>query len=155
MNRYESLAAGVGLLAACLATPAFAVGGASAVDTAWAKAVKAGDVEAATACYSDDAIAWFPGGPVAKGKDAIREGYKHFLGTATIQDVTLTELGSRTIGGDSVAWGSFTITSVPKSGGKPSVETGRYTEVARKVKGKWVYVVDHASDDPPPAAAGK
>ena len=155
MNRYRSLAAGVGLLAVSLADPSFAAGGVAAVDAAWVKAVKAGDVEAATACYADDAIAWFPGGPVAKGKDAIRDGYKQFLGNVTIQDATLNELGSKTIGGDSVSWGSFTMTTVPKSGGKPVVESGRYTEVARKVKGKWVYIVDHASDDPPPAPSGK
>jgi uncharacterized protein (TIGR02246 family) len=153
MNHCKSLA--VGLLAMCLAAPGFAGSGTSAVDAAWVKAVKAGDVEAATACYADDAVAWFPGGPVAKGRDAIREAYKQFLGSVTIQDATLTELGSKTIGSDSVAWGSFTMTSVPKSGGKPVVETGRYTEVARKVKGKWVYIVDHASDDPPPAPGGK
>jgi hypothetical protein len=32
-------------------------------------------------------------------------------------------------------------------------ETGRYTEVAKRVGKKWVYTVDHASDDPAPAPA--
>jgi ketosteroid isomerase-like protein len=30
--------------------------------------------------------------------------------------------------------------------------TGRFTVVSKKIDGKWKYVVDHASVEPPPAA---
>jgi hypothetical protein len=33
-----------------------------------------------------------------------------------------------------------------------SIERGRYTEVQKLIDGRWLYIVDHPSDDPPPAA---
>jgi hypothetical protein len=39
--------------------------------------------------------------------------------------------------------------------GAAVVRTGRFTEVAKKRDGRWVYVVDHASADAAPAAAAK
>ena len=42
-------------------------------DRAWAAAAAAGDVERLTSFWADDAINYFPGAPVARGKDAIGE----------------------------------------------------------------------------------
>ena len=39
----------------------------------------------------------------------------------------------------------------PDLDGKEVTEVGRYTDVARRIDGQWRYVVDHASNDPPPA----
>jgi hypothetical protein len=39
---------------------------------------------------------------------------------------------------------------VPKAGGDPVTLEGRFLEVARKIGGKWYYVVDHASAPLPP-----
>jgi hypothetical protein len=32
-----------------------------------------------------------------------------------------------------------------------TIERGRYTDVQKKIDGRWLYVVDHPSDDPAPA----
>lgn len=155
MSYRAMLAAGVAVLGWSLAAACQAASGASETDACWTKAVKAGDVEAVTKCYAPDAIVWFSGSPMAKGTKAIHDFYQAFLSTTTVQDATISELGSQTKGNDSVAWGTYTFTSAPKTGGKPTTATGRYTEVAKKINGKWLYLVDHASDDPPPAPAAK
>ena len=31
------------------------------------------------------------------------------------------------------------------------VQRGRYTDVQKKIDGRWLYTVDHPSDDPPPS----
>jgi hypothetical protein len=37
---------------------------------------------------------------------------------------------------------------VDKATGAESVERGRYTDVQKKIDGRWLYIVDHPSDDP-------
>jgi ketosteroid isomerase-like protein len=70
-----------------------------------------GDADAVAACYAEDAVMWFPGGPMAKGRAAIRDGFAHFFADVTI------------------------------------------TDVQKKIDGRWLYIVDHPSDDPPPPPA--
>jgi VCBS repeat-containing protein len=41
----------------------------------------------------------------------------------------------------------------PKAGGAPVTMKGRFAEVSVEKDGKWVYLVDHASAEPPPAPA--
>lgn len=118
----------------------------------WLPAFKAADVDAVAACYVADAVMYFPSGPTAEGRDAIRAGYAEFFATYTIKDAVIDEVGHVAAGDTRTAWGRYTITLVPKAGGAEIVGTGRFTDVARFVDGHWRYVVDHASDDPPPAA---
>lgn len=147
------LVAGAATLAAAEPT------GTEALDAAWMKAMKAGDVNAVMACYASDAVLWFPGSAEAKGEKAIRDEYTGFLGANTITDITITNAHHETLQNLSVGWANFSMTMQPKAGGAPATMHGRYTEVARKIDGKWKYVADHASADPPPAekpaAAGK
>lgn len=136
---------------AVAATPS----GVGAVDLAWKKAVIANDLEAILACYAPDAVAWLPEMQEAKGATALREAYKAFLGANTIRDFTSSDTHYETHGDQSVGWGRFVLTIVPKTGdGKPVSLTGRFTEVAVRRDGRWVYLVDHASAEPPPAVAG-
>jgi ketosteroid isomerase-like protein len=132
-----------------IGAPCFAAGsGVSTVDTAWMKAIKAADVTALVNCYAADAVLWFPGGPMATGSKEIKAAYEGYLAAYTVKDAVIKEIGSKTVGANSVAWGSYTMTVIPKAGGSVVTETGRYTEVAKRVGKKWVYTVDHASDDP-------
>ena len=66
----------------------------------------------------------------------------------TVTDVTFTNTHYHTCGDMAVGWGDFSLSLAPKAGGKPTKSTGRYTEVVRKEGGKWVYAVDHASENP-------
>jgi uncharacterized protein (TIGR02246 family) len=139
-------------LAAVVTTAALAAsGGTEAIDLAWKKAMVANDVEGVMQCYAPDAVAWLPEMPEARGATAIREAYKQFLAGNTIRDVTFTDTHYENHGDRAVGWGRFTLTLVPKKGDdKPVTMSGRFTEVAIKRDGRWVYSVDHASAEPAP-----
>ncbi len=144
-----ALAAAIGLGAAVRAEET----GSQALDAAWAKAMKAGDLEAVVACYASDAVLWLPGGPEARGTKAIREAYAGMLSANTVTEATLTNTHYETWQNLSMGWGNFTLALQPKQGGAPAVMHGRFTEVAKRIDGKWRYVADHASVDPEPAPA--
>jgi uncharacterized protein (TIGR02246 family) len=148
MKRLALLAA-----ALLLAMPVFPADlGPEAVDQAWLKAANANDLEGLLACYAPDAVMYPPDVMVAKGKDAIREDYKNLLAAMTIRDATVSDTHYETHGDTAIAWGQFTITLVPKAGGDPVQMQGRVTEVCKKIGGKWLYVIDHASVPMPPPA---
>ena len=136
------------------ALPAVAAdSGAQAVDAAWKKAILANDVEAIVKTYAKDAIAWLPDMGEARGEAAIRAAYQGMLDANTAKDVKLTDTHYKAVGNVAVGWGRYSLTLVPKKGGNPVVLTGRYSEVLEKRDGKWLYVVDHASNEPAPPAA--
>jgi len=121
---------------------------AKVVDHAWVQAMKANDLEAIMALYAPDAVAYFPDGDF-KGKEAIRKSWTDFLGMFTVKDAT-SEGTYETTGDTSLGWGFWSLTVVPKGGGEPIAMKGRATVVVRKIGGKWLYVVDHASVPLPP-----
>jgi len=146
----------VALLSAGCALPCLAAeSGARSVDLSWAKAMKANDLDAVLKTYANDAVAWLPQAAEARGATAIRAAYEGLLSANTVQDAVLSETHYKTTGKVSVGWGKFSLTLLPKSGGAPVVMSGRYTDVAERRGGRWVYVVDHASADPPAATAPK
>lgn len=118
----------------------------------FAAAFKSGNADAVAACYAEDAIIWFPGGSMAKGRSAIRDGFAHFLGGVTVKDAVLTTIGEAAMGDTRTAWGTYVITVVDKATKAETVQSGRFTDVSKKIDGRWVYIVDHPSDDPAPAA---
>jgi uncharacterized protein (TIGR02246 family) len=140
------LLAGLCILTALFSTPLIAAdSGAQALDNAFVKSVKAGDIEAVVALYAPDAILYPPGETAAKGRDAIRAVWGGFLSANTVTECKLFETGYRTSGDTSTGWGRFSMTFQPKAGGAPSTLEGRFTDVAVKKDGKWLYIVDHAS----------
>ncbi len=114
-------------------------------------AFKANDADAVAACYAEDAIIWFPGGPMAQGRTAIRDGFAHHFGEFEIKDASLTQMGEAASADTRTTWGTYTITSAHKTTQKESVEHGRYVDVQKLIDGKWLYIVDHPSNDPAPA----
>jgi uncharacterized protein (TIGR02246 family) len=134
-----------------LASPAFANHHEGSVQDCWKPAFAAGDADAVSACYAEDAVLWLPGAPMMKGREAIRAGYADFFSHFTITSMELTEAGHSGMGDESTSWGSFRLVMVSRDDGKEVTQVGRYTDVSRKIDGQWRYVVDHASDDPPAA----
>ena len=115
---------------------------------------KSGSADAVAACYAEDAIIWFPGGSMAKGRAAIRDGFAHYLASVTVKDVEMTAMGHESMGDTKVAWGTYAIRTVDKATQVETVQRGRFTDVQKKINGRWLYTVDHPSDDPTsPAAA--
>jgi ketosteroid isomerase-like protein len=129
--------------------------GAQAVDSSWIKAMKANDLEAVLKTYAADAVAWLPEVKEARGEKEIRSAFEGLLSANTVKEVVLSETGYKTMGKVSVGWGRFSLTLAPKAGGSPVVMTGRYTDIAERRGGRWVYVVDHASAEPAGAEGSK
>jgi uncharacterized protein (TIGR02246 family) len=125
--------------------------GVAEVDARWIAAMKANDVNAIVACYATDAVMWLPDAPEARGEKAIREAYQGWLSASTVTEVTLTNAVYQTAGDLSCGWGDFAVTLQPKSGGAPTVLKGRFTGIAQRRGGRWVYIADHASSGPGPA----
>lgn len=147
-----SLALTLALLFASASTTAAtkAPSGAQAVDEAWRKAITANDLNAIMSSYSKDAVMWLPGASEARGTKAIRKSYADLLAASTVTGATFANTYYQTSGNLSVGWGDFTLNLSPKDGGSPVSLSGRFSVVARKEGGKWVYVVDHASAAPAP-----
>jgi uncharacterized protein (TIGR02246 family) len=127
--------------------------GIAAVDQAWIKAITANDLEAVLALYAPDAVMYPPDAMEAKGKEAIRDNYRGLLSAMTVQSATITDSHYQTLGDTSIGWGRFTLKMVPKAGGDPIQMDGRFSAVAKKIGGKWLYVADHASVPMPPPPA--
>jgi uncharacterized protein (TIGR02246 family) len=127
------------------------------LDKAWVNAAKAGDVEALVKLYAPTAVTYMPDEMKAKGTPEIRESFKKFLGASTVREMTLTYDYSTTSGDLAVSSGNYSITVEPKGGGAAQTMEGRFTSVAERKGGKWMYVSDHASmpmaPPPPPASA--
>ncbi len=116
-------------------------------------AFNAGNADAVAACYADNAILWLPGGPMAQGRKAIRDGFAGFFAKSTIKDIKISPIGHEHMGNSMASWGTFVVRMVDKATGVETTEHGRYTDVSKKIGGRWLYVVDHPSDDPPAAVA--
>lgn len=141
-------------MAAVMALFASPLLGSDAPDSAqacWQPAFEAGDADAVSQCYAPDAVFWLGGMQMMQGRDAIREGYAGFFSAYAVKDVKLVTIGQSAHGDEATAWGSYSMVLVSKEDGKETLSTGRYTDVSRKVDGKWMYVVDHASENPPAA----
>ena len=131
------------------ATAWAAPAGVQAVDEAWRKAITANDLDGIMAVYAADAVMWLPDAPEAKGHEAIRKSFAALLAANTVTAVTFANTHYHTSGDLSVGWGDFTLSLSPKAGGNPVTMSGRFSVIARNENGKWVYVVDHASAQPP------
>lgn len=156
MRAWHSVAL-LSLLCIAWALPCAAQVGSSpeSVDTVWVAAMKANDVTAVMKCYAPDAVVWLPGAPAAQGEQAIRKVYEGLLSANTVRDASITNVQERMAGATAVRWGNFSLTLAPKAGGEPAVLSGRFTELLERRDGRWVYVVDHASAEPPPMAGAK
>ncbi len=120
--------------------------------TAFLKAVNSADVDGIVALYRDDAVSYPPDAIEAKGKDAIRKTWVDLFAQYTAK-LELVDSFYENHGDTSTAWGRFTMTLTPKAGGEPMKIEGRYSDTAIKEKGKWLYIVDHASVPLPPPPA--
>ncbi|WP_249040940.1 YybH family protein [Marilutibacter maris] len=114
-------------------------------------AFKSGDADAVTACYAEDAVLWIPGGPMVKGHAEIRDAFADFFADVTIKDVQISIMGDEVMGDTRASWGTYTVIRIDKATQAESVQRGRYVEVSKMIGGRWLYIVDHPADDPPPA----
>ena len=153
---HASTRVGAALLLLCMgamaAGDAFATGPELSAGDCFEAGFKSGDADAVAACYAEDAVIWFPGGPMARGRAAIRDGFAHYFGSVTVKDIQMTAMGHERMGKTRVSWGTYAIRTVDKATQVEAIQRGRFTDVQKKIGGRWLYTVDHPSDDPPAAA---
>ena len=119
---------------------------------AWAVAYNAGDAEALTAMYWEDAVLQPPGAPAATGHAAIR-GFLAGDSAATKAaglTMNIPEAGAVDVSGD-LAYEAGTYSVTDASGA--TVDTGKYIGVFLKKDGKWLYIRDTWNSDSAPAPA--
>ncbi len=127
--------------------------GLSTVDSAWAKAMLANDARACAALYTHDAVLVLPGTGAIKGRKAIEEAYTGWFAQVRVTAAAINDAEYRSAGNVSSGWGTWTLTTEPRTGGAATTETGTWCAVAVRQKGVWRYAADHASADPAPPAA--
>ena len=132
--------------AALLATPATAQDSAKALADAFAAAVMAEDADALAALYTEDADSFGPGGGVAHGRAEIAASWAPTFDAFDDIIFTIDAKGDKALGKDAhAAWGLWTITMTPASGGEPLTMSGRFSDNSIKTKEGWRYFIDHAS----------
>lgn len=146
----------VAALALSFSGTVFAEDGINEIGKAFVAAMKAGDVDAVAALYAPDAVSYPPDAMVATGRDEIRESWGSLLNEFDVEEIELPGAQHETRDDFSAAWGRFEMTLVPKEGGDPVVMEGRFSDVAKRIDGKWQYLMDHSSMPlPPPPDAGE
>jgi hypothetical protein len=89
-------------------------------------------------------------GVVVRGWDniRIRAGIQGMMDAHEYLNLEVNEVSRFRLGADVFAVGTatWTMTLEEEFGGETTTFVERWTDVTRKVNGKWVYIVDHAHD---------
>ena len=113
-------------------------------DQSWAAAARAGDVERIKSFWADDAVNFFPGAPVAKGKEALgkllrrnrtKPGFSLTWSPVKAEVAQSGELG--------YTYGNFQLSRADDKG-EPITRAGNYVCIWEKQSesGKWKCVVE-------------
>jgi uncharacterized protein (TIGR02246 family) len=121
------------------------------LDSEWARAAEAGDLERVLSYWSDDAAVFPPGSPALLGKAAIREYVAQSLRTPGFR-ITWKTNDVRVAKSGDLAYGVGTNrVSFDGPDGTPVVLEGKAVTVWRKdAAGAWKCVVDIWNDAPAP-----
>lgn len=138
------------LMLSFLATGAAAFESPQALQDAFLAALRANDVDGLAACYADDATNFTVDRMIGTGPESARDSWGGFFERYEVLEAELSEQHLVESGDLAAAWGLFTITARPRTGGEPVVMQGRYMDVARPIDGRWLYIADHASVPVPP-----
>ena len=123
-----------------------------ALQDAFMTALRAGDVAGIAACYTEDATSYDVGVQVLHGPEAISGSWGAFFDAYDVLGAELFDNTVESHGDTGIAWGEFRLNVQPKAGGEPFDMVGRYTDVSRNIDGNWLYILDHVSMPPAPAA---
>jgi ketosteroid isomerase-like protein len=113
------------------------------------EALIAGDMDAAVAVFTEDALAWRPDAPAIEGRAAIRADSETPPGV-TVRGLTLTSLEIDGYGDLAFDRGTWEWTLAFEGTDEPVVVTGKYVVIARKQEdGTWLWTLDMSNTDAP------
>lgn len=133
------------LLMISVISPAFSNESPQALQEAFNAAVQANDADAVAVLYTVDATSYAIDVMVENGREAVRKNWQNFFSAYKVKFISLPDSNLEIMGDMAVAWGLFTLIAETIDGGEPVEMRGRYTDVSKKIDGKWLYVFDHAS----------
>lgn len=116
-----------------------------ALQEAFLDAIRVGDIDALAALYAEDAASFPIGEMVGHGRDGVRSAWGPFLEAYDVTAFEIKDSHVEIIEDSAVAWGQWTLTAVPTGRGERIDIEGRFMDMAKKIDGKWRYVVHHAS----------
>ena len=123
------------------------------INKAWSDNYNAGDADAITNLYAEDALLMPPGTPAANGHDAIREFFADDTAAAKAAGVTYnvsSDADAIHVSGDMASQnGNYTVTDASGA----TLDAGKYLSVFQKKDGKWHLYRDTWNSDNAPAAA--
>ncbi len=115
------------------------------LDRRFTEAMSRKDLDAAMACFwNDPDLVVVFGGNVQRGPDAVRNGIKELFDQnesirVEVNEVTYVQSGDGVIG-----VGTATMDMKPSSGPR-QLMVERWSDLRRKIDGRWVYVLDHTT----------
>ncbi len=124
--------------------------GPQALQTAFVAALAANDADAIAACYAEGSVSYPMDEMAGIGPGFVRDSWQHFFNVYSIIDVRLVDTSMESLGETAVSWGLFRMLVQTVDGGEEIELHGRFTDVAKLVRGRWLYVADHASVPLPP-----
>lgn len=115
-------------------------GGAEQLNRAFLKALQAGDIDGLMSLYAPDAVLFPPGEKRAIGQEEIRFKWNSVLNANRITQADLKDTRYVTSADVSAGWGDVSMRLEPKSGKEPVTIQARFSTIAKKLGGRWVYV---------------
>jgi ketosteroid isomerase-like protein len=104
------------------------------------------DLDGTMACvWNSPQMIWVNFGTVVWGYDGFRNGLSQMFENNQTVRIAVTDISYVPAGNEVMAVGTATIDLQPKSGGASQHIVERWTDVERKIGGRWVYVLDHTT----------
>jgi uncharacterized protein (TIGR02246 family) len=115
-------------------------GGVQQLNEAFLKALQAGDIDGLMKLYASDAVLFPPGEKAAKGQEEIRYKWNSVLEANRVTEGNLKDARYINSANVSAGWGDVSMRLEPKNGKEPKTIQGRFSTIAEKRNGKWIYV---------------
>jgi ketosteroid isomerase-like protein len=104
------------------------------------------DLDGTMACvWNSPQMIWVNFGTVVWGYDGFRNGLSQMFDNNATVRIAVTDISYVPVGVNIMAVGTATIDLQPKNGGASQHVVERWTDVERKIDGRWVYVLDHTT----------
>ena len=109
----------------------------AANNRAFEEAVRKGDVDRLAFLYTADAMALPPGGPIVKGRDAIKSLWGGVIRDMALRDVQLQTIDLEIAGDTACEVGEARLKLEPPSS-EPTTVTVKYVVAWKKAGGRWL-----------------
>ncbi len=107
------------------------------------------DLDGTMACiWNSPEMIWVNFGTVVWGYEGFRNGLGQMFSQNDTVKIAVTDVSYVPVGDMIMAVGTATIDLEPKGGGAAVHVVERWTDLAKKVDGRWVYVLDHTTPVP-------